>query len=93
MIGQRTQTQAQFHENKFPHQWYYDLAVRVRLKVVWVLEGFANNSVVVDLAIDCQGDGLVGVGKRLGSAINADNTQTFVSKDLKLVSSVQQAVS
>jgi hypothetical protein len=39
------------------------------LEVVWRLQGLAKDSVVVDLAIDGQGDGLFIVDKRLRARI------------------------
>jgi hypothetical protein len=63
------------------HQWYYDLAVGVSLEVVGVLEPLSDDSVVVDFAVDSKGDALVAVGKWLGSTVNTNDTQTFVSKN------------
>lgn len=34
------------------YQWYYNFAVRVGLKVVWVLQLLAQDPVIVDLTID-----------------------------------------
>ena len=35
-----------------PYQWYYNLAIRVGLKVVWVLQLLAQDPVIVYLTID-----------------------------------------
>jgi hypothetical protein len=50
-----------------------------------MLESFANDSVVVDLTIDCKSNGLICVGKGLGSTLNTNDTQTFVSKNCNLL--------
>ena len=34
------------------YQWYYNFAVRVSLKVVWVLQLLAQDPVIIDLTID-----------------------------------------
>jgi hypothetical protein len=41
------------------YQWDNDFAVRVCLEVVFLLEALAEDTVVVDLAIDRQGDLLI----------------------------------
>ena len=41
----------------------------MRLKIVWVLELFSQDSVVVDLAIDSKGQRAIFVEERLGSSI------------------------
>jgi hypothetical protein len=51
------------------YQRYYDLAVRVCLEVVRLLEAFAEDTVVVDFAIDGQGDGALIVDQRLGARV------------------------
>lgn len=66
-----------------PHQWYYDLTIGVRLEVVWCLQCFANDSVVVDLAIDSKSNALILVGKRLSSTVNPNNTKTLMRKNLE----------
>ncbi len=66
---------------KISYQWYYDLAIGVSLEVVGFLERFSNDSVVVNLAIDSQGNGLIRVGKRLRSAVDTNNTKTFMGKN------------
>lgn len=50
--------------------------------MVWVLQVLPNQPVVVDLAIDSEGNALVGVGQWLRSALHAYNTQTLVGKNL-----------
>lgn len=67
----------------FSYQWYYNFAIGVSLEVVRGLESLSNDSVVVDLAIDSKGNGLITVGKWLSSTIDTDNAQTLVGKDLK----------
>jgi hypothetical protein len=64
----------------FPHQWYYDLAIGVCLEVVWVLESFADDSVVIDFAIDGKGNAFVAVGEWLSSRVNTNNGQTLMGK-------------
>lgn len=39
------------------------------LEVVWVLEALTKDAVVVDLAVDCKGDGLLVVDKRLCAGV------------------------
>jgi uncharacterized protein YkvS len=41
----------------------------VCLEVVWVLEGLAENSVIVDLAVDSQRDGSLIVDERLSARV------------------------
>jgi hypothetical protein len=53
----------------------------VSLEVVWVLEGFSNDSVVVNFPIDSKSNALICIGEWLGSGVNPDNTQTLMSKD------------
>ena len=36
------------------YQWQYNLAIRVGLKVVWVLQLLAQDPVIVYLTIDCE---------------------------------------
>lgn len=49
--------------------------------MVWVLQALPHQPVVVDLAIDSEGNAIIRVGKRLSSTLNAHNTQTFMRKD------------
>ena len=51
------------------HQRNDDLAVRCGLEVIRLLQALSNQTVVVDLAIDGENDGLVGIGKRLGAGL------------------------
>jgi hypothetical protein len=46
-----------------------DLAIRVCLEVVWLLETLAEDSVVVDLAVDCKRDGSLIVDERLRARV------------------------
>lgn len=46
-----------------------DLAVGVSLEVVLGLQGFPENTVVVDLAVDGEGKGLVIVDEGLGTGV------------------------
>jgi hypothetical protein len=46
-----------------------DFAVGCRLEVVGLLEVLSNETVVVDFAVDCEDDGVVGVGQRLGARL------------------------
>jgi hypothetical protein len=38
------------------YQWYYDFAIRMCVEAIRSLQLFPNNSVVVDFAVDGQGD-------------------------------------
>lgn len=58
----------------------------MRLEVIWVLQSFSDDSVVVYLAIDCKSNALVFGGKRLRTTLDTDDTQTLVSKDCPPVS-------
>jgi hypothetical protein len=51
------------------YQRYYDFAVGVCLEVVWLLQLFPQDSVVVDLAVDGEGDCLVIVDDGLGAGV------------------------
>jgi hypothetical protein len=46
-----------------------DLAIRVCLEFVGLLEALAENAVVVDLAVDGQGDGTLLVDERLSAGV------------------------
>jgi hypothetical protein len=62
------------------HQWYYDLTVGMRFEVVWGLESFTDESVVVDFAIDSKSNTLIAVGKWLSSRVDTNDRQTLVGK-------------
>jgi hypothetical protein len=51
------------------YQRYYDLAVRVCLEVVRLLEALAQDAVVVDLAIDGQGHGSFVIDQWLSASV------------------------
>jgi hypothetical protein len=53
----------------------------VSLEVVGFLQRLSNDSVVVNFAIDSQGNGFILVGKRLRATVDTNNTQTFVGKN------------
>ena len=53
--------------------------------MVCLLQCLSNDSVVVNLAIDSKGNGLILVGKWLRSTVDTDNTQTFVGKNLEVL--------
>jgi hypothetical protein len=53
----------------FTYQRNDDLAVRVSLEVVLGLQGFPQDTVVVNLAVDSEGKGLVIVDKGLGTRV------------------------
>ena len=55
------------------------------LEVVWFLQRFSNDSVVVNLAIDSKGNALILVGKRLRSTVDTNNTQTFMGKNFEVL--------
>jgi hypothetical protein len=56
------------------HQWYDNLAIGVSLEVVWMLEGFSNDPVVVNFPIDSKSNALICISEWLGSGVNPDNT-------------------
>lgn len=62
------------------HQWYYDLAIGVCFEVVWVRESFTDESVVIDFAIDSEGNALITVGEWLSSRVDTNNRETLVGK-------------
>jgi hypothetical protein len=51
------------------HQRNDNLAIGVRLEVVLGVQVFPEDAVVVDLAVDSEGEGLVIVNKGLGAGI------------------------
>lgn len=53
----------------FTYQRNDDLAVGVSLEVVLGLEGFPQNTVVIDLAVDGEREGLVIVDEWLGTGV------------------------
>jgi hypothetical protein len=53
----------------------------VCLEVVRVRQCLANDSVVVDFAVDSKGNAVVLVGKWLRATVDTDDTQTLMSKD------------
>lgn len=55
--------------SSYPHQWDYDLTIRVCLEVIWAFEGFAKDSVVVDLSVDSKHNGIIMVGKGLRATL------------------------
>lgn len=55
------------------------------LEVVGSLQSFPDDSVVVNLAIDCKGNALVLVRNWLRSTFNTNDTQTLVSKNWLLL--------
>lgn len=46
-------------EGRVSYQGYYDFAVRVGFEVIWVLEMFAQHSMVIDLAVDSKGQSAI----------------------------------
>lgn len=65
----------------FQIQWDDNFAIAVRLEVVGGLEMLPQDSVVVDLAVDGQSHGTLIVDQRLGTAVDADDTKSFVTED------------
>jgi len=57
----------------------------VCLEVVWVRQCLANDSVVVDFAVDSKGNAVILVGKWLRSTVDTDDTQTLMSKDCEVL--------
>ena len=53
----------------------------MRLEVICGLEIFSDQPVVVDLSIDCEGNGIVLVGEWLRPTVNTDDAQTLVGKN------------
>lgn len=51
------------------HEWDDNLAIGVRLEVIWLLQALSDQPVVVDLAVDGQNDAIVRVGQGLGAAV------------------------
>jgi hypothetical protein len=62
-------TRASFVCMLFSYQGNYDFAIRMCLEVVGGLEGLAEDSVVVDFAIDSQRHGIILVQERLGAGV------------------------
>jgi hypothetical protein len=69
-----------------------DLAVRVRLERVRRLEPVAYPAVVVDLAVDGQDDGVVGVGQRLRAGLDADDAEPLMAEDRVVADNVAAPV-
>jgi hypothetical protein len=69
------------HKDSLAHQWYDDLAVRVRLERVGRLEALAYPAMVVDLAVDGQNDAVVLVGQRLRAGLDADDAEPLMAED------------
>jgi hypothetical protein len=57
----------------------------VCLEVVWVRQCLANDSVVVDFAVDSKGNAVVLVSKWLRTTVDTDDTQTLMSKDCEVL--------
>lgn len=57
-----------------------DFTITVGLEVVRGLEMLSQDSVVVDLAIDGQSHCTLIVDQRLGAAVHADDTKSFVAE-------------
>jgi hypothetical protein len=53
----------------YPYQRNDDLAIRVCLEVVLLLEALAEDTVVVDFAVDGQRDGSLFVDERLSTGV------------------------
>jgi hypothetical protein len=53
--------------------------------VVWVRQCLANDSVVVDFAVDSKGNAVVLVSKWLRTTVDTDDTQTLMSKDCEVL--------
>lgn len=64
------------------HQVQDDLAVRVRLEVVLLLQAAAQRQVVVDLAVDREDDRVVGRRQRLRARVDADDGEPLVADDV-----------
>lgn len=64
-----------------PHKWQNNFTIRVSLEMVWDLESFSNDPVVINLAVDGQGNGFILVGEWLRSTFNSHNAQTLVCEN------------
>ena len=53
--------------------------------MVWVRQCLANDSVVVDFAVDSKGNAVVLVSKWLRTTVDTDDTQTLMSKDCEVL--------
>lgn len=51
------------------YQWDDNLAIRVSFEVVLGVHVFPQDAMVVDLAVDCEGEGLVIVDEGLGAGV------------------------
>lgn len=58
-----------------------DLAVGGGLEVVRVVEALADQTVVVDLTVDGQNDGVIGVGEGLSAGLDTDNGETLMAEN------------
>jgi hypothetical protein len=67
------------------HQWDDDLAVGGGLELVVLEEGLTQGLVVVDLAVDGEGDGAGLVVERLGTAHRVHDTETLVAQHALVV--------
>jgi hypothetical protein len=58
-----------------------DLAVGCGLEGIALLELLSDQTVVVDLAVDGQNNGLVGVGQGLGARLDTNDAETLMAED------------
>jgi hypothetical protein len=65
----------------FKVQRDHNLAVRGGLEVVGGLQGLTNKTVVVDFAVDGEDNAVIGIGKWLSSALNADDAEPFMAQN------------
>lgn len=73
-------------------EWNDDLAVRMRLEVVRLLQRLSNDAMVVDLAVDCQCNSVVIVDQRLSACVHAHYTKALVAQDGVVASPVPRPV-
>jgi hypothetical protein len=65
----------------FHVQWDDDLTVGMCLIVIVGIEGFPEDTMVIDFTVNGEGDRGVIVDKGLGSRVNTDDTQTLVHEN------------
>ena len=53
----------------------------MRLEVVRCFDGFSQYSMIVDLAVDCQSNGVVVVDQRLSTRVHAHYTKALVAQN------------
>ena len=57
------------NERGWTYQWDNDFAIRMRLEVVLCLQALSQDSVIIDLSVDCQSQRLVVVDQGLSAGV------------------------